>query len=88
MSQPKSKPAMLTPAHAIPAATVRPTLRATIDPARNEVYMLQMRRRENAGVYTSDEKGSKGRLYATILTMECVHRTNTLSSKRKQKPKE
>ena len=33
--QPKSKPAILTPANLTPAATVRAALKATIEPARS-----------------------------------------------------
>jgi len=51
---------MLTPAQAIPAATVRPTLRATIDPAKNEVYMMQLRRKKLLGCMQAMKRKAKG----------------------------
>ncbi len=60
VSQPKSKPPMLTPAQAIPAATVRPTLRATIDPTKNEVYMMQLRRKKLPGCMQAMKRKAKG----------------------------
>ena len=53
VSQPKSKPAMLTPPHATPAARALPKLSAIVEPARSFENMIEDCMRKECGTGTA-----------------------------------